>query len=154
MKLIKSAKILYTLKNSACQYKEPQIQNKFDKTKLSGTYDNIIIGSGPSGLMCASLLSKLGKKCILLDQHDRAGGGIHTFTVKGFTFDVGYQVVSFFRASHRPPLLVHASSAALGGGPPLAGCPPLIHCPRLIRCPPLAGCPPLIRCPPLAGCLR
>lgn len=67
MKLLKLGKTLYFLKNSKCAYKEPKLENKFDKTKLKASYDNIIIGSGPSGLMCASILSKLGKSCLLLE---------------------------------------------------------------------------------------
>ena len=35
------------------------------------------------------LLAKVGKRVLVLEQHDRAGGCCHTFTEKGFEFDVG-----------------------------------------------------------------
>lgn len=51
--------------------------------------DAIVIGSGIGGLGLAVLLAKVGKKVLVLEQHDRAGGCCHTFTEKGFEFDVG-----------------------------------------------------------------
>ena len=40
-----------------------------------------------------SLLSKAGYKVLILEQHDVAGGATHTFTEKGFTFDVGIHYI-------------------------------------------------------------
>ena len=37
----------------------------------------------------AALLAKAGKKCLVLEQHDQAGGCCHTFIEKGFEFDCG-----------------------------------------------------------------
>lgn len=37
------------------------------KSKIPSKVDYIIIGSGTSGLMCASLLGKLGKKVLVLE---------------------------------------------------------------------------------------
>lgn len=51
--------------------------------------DAIVIGSGISGLTTASLLAKAGKKVLVLEQHDQAGGCCHTFVEKGFEFDSG-----------------------------------------------------------------
>lgn len=48
-----------------------------------------MIGSGIGGLTTAALLSKAGKKVLVLEQHDQAGGCCHTFVEKGFEFDVG-----------------------------------------------------------------
>lgn len=42
------------------------------------------------------LLAKAGKKVLVLEQHDRAGGCCHTFTEKGFEFDVGVYDGFFF----------------------------------------------------------
>ena len=41
------------------------------------------------GLAVASILSRAGKKVLVLEQHDQAGGCCHTFIDKGFEFDVG-----------------------------------------------------------------
>ena len=35
------------------------------------------------------MLAKAGKKVLVLEQHDQAGGCCHTFIEKGFEFDVG-----------------------------------------------------------------
>lgn len=60
-------------------------QSKFVPDKL----DAIVIGSGIGGLATAAILSKAGKKVLVLEQHDQAGGCCHTFTENGFEFDVG-----------------------------------------------------------------
>ena len=45
------------------------------------------------GLTPAVLLSKAGKKVLVLEQHDQAGGSCHVFTEKGFEFDIGKHYV-------------------------------------------------------------
>lgn len=52
--------------------------------------DVIIVGSGPSGLALGVFLSRRGKRVVIFEQHDRAGGGLHTFEEKGFEFDTGF----------------------------------------------------------------
>ncbi len=47
--------------------------------------------------MAAGLLSRAGKKVIILEQHDQAGGCCHTFTEKGFEFDTGIHYVGEMR---------------------------------------------------------
>jgi all-trans-retinol 13,14-reductase len=59
------------------------------KVKDMGKFDCIIIGSGMGGLTAAALLSRIGKKVLLLEQHDILGGCTHTFTEEGFEFDTG-----------------------------------------------------------------
>ena len=55
--------------------------------------DVLVIGSGISGLLTAALLSKLGYKCVVVEQHDQAGGSTHTFEEAGFEFDTGLHYV-------------------------------------------------------------
>ena len=68
----------------------------FVASKVPENLDAIIIGSGVGGLGLAVLLAKVGKKVLVLEQHDRAGGCCHTFTEKGFEFDVGEKDGSYF----------------------------------------------------------
>eukprot|EP00126_Sphaerothecum_destruens_P015253 Sdes_comp9190_c0_seq1m661 len=60
---------------------------------LSTKYDYIVVGSGLGGLSTAALLSAYGKKVLVLEQHDVAGGCCHTFNEKGFEFDTGVHYV-------------------------------------------------------------
>ena len=68
----------------------------FLASKVPKDLDAIIIGSGVGGLGLAVLLARVGKKVLVLEQHDRAGGCCHTFTEKGFEFDVGEKDGSCF----------------------------------------------------------
>ncbi|XP_039261189.2 all-trans-retinol 13,14-reductase-like isoform X1 [Styela clava] len=65
----------------------------FKVEKIPTDPDAIIIGSGMGGLMCGACLSRAGKKVLVLEQHDRAGGSTHTYEEKGFEFDVGLHYV-------------------------------------------------------------
>lgn len=56
-------------------------------------YDAIVIGSGLGGLTTAALLSKDGKKVLVLEQHYEPGGFTHTFKRKKFEWDVGLHYV-------------------------------------------------------------
>ncbi|MGH8557228.1 MAG: phytoene desaturase family protein [Methylococcales bacterium] len=58
-------------------------------------FDAIIIGSGISGLSCASLFARLyHKKVLVLERHFRAGGFTHSFRRKGgYEWDVGIHYV-------------------------------------------------------------
>ena len=41
----------------------------------------------------AAVLAKTGKKVLVLEQHDQAGGCCHTFVEKGYEFDVGIHYI-------------------------------------------------------------
>lgn len=55
------------------------MKNKFSKEKIPEKIDYIIIGSGASGLFTAAILSKLGKKVLVLEKNGKAGGSFHPF---------------------------------------------------------------------------
>ncbi|TRY60605.1 hypothetical protein DNTS_007566 [Danionella cerebrum] len=73
------------------------LKQGFTKDKVPENLDAIIIGSGIGGMTVAATLAKAGKKVLVLEQHDVAGGCCHTFTEKGFEFDVG---VHYFGQLH------------------------------------------------------
>ncbi|KAG5263041.1 hypothetical protein AALO_G00281800 [Alosa alosa] len=72
------------------QRKRDKVLKKgFSRERIPENLDAIIIGSGLGGLSAAACLAKQGKRVLVLEQHDQAGGCCHTFTEKGFEFDVG-----------------------------------------------------------------
>ena len=56
-------------------------------------YDIIIIGSGFGGLVCANLLSKVGKNVLVLERQAQTGGCIQSYRRKNFSFDTGLHYV-------------------------------------------------------------
>ena len=69
------------------------LRNGFSKKKIPEDIDTIVIGSGMGGLTCAGLLSKVGQRVLVLEQHYIAGGCTHTFEDKGFEFDTGVHYI-------------------------------------------------------------
>ncbi len=58
------------------------------------------------GMACAAALAKFGHKVLVLEQHYVAGGFTHTFSRKGFTWDVGVHCVGEMSKNHLPGRLV------------------------------------------------
>lgn len=58
------------------------------------TWDAIVIGSGIGGMSTAAALSKVGKRVLLLEQHQTLGGQTHSFSRNGFAWDVGVHYLS------------------------------------------------------------
>ena len=60
-------------------------------------YDAIIIGAGLGGLTSGCILSQSGKKVLVIEQHNKAGGFATNFKRKGFTFEAAlHNMGSFF----------------------------------------------------------
>lgn len=81
----------YSIKNLTSNRNNAVANNRdgFAKRKIPENIDVIIIGSGISALTCGGLLSRVGKKVLILEQHYIAGGCTHLFEDKGYEFDTG-----------------------------------------------------------------
>ncbi|MBW2455686.1 MAG: NAD(P)/FAD-dependent oxidoreductase [Deltaproteobacteria bacterium] len=67
--------------------------NPWSKQSPAGPWDYVVVGSGMGGMTTASLLSRLGKRVLVLEQHYTAGGFTHTFKRPGYRWDVGVHAV-------------------------------------------------------------
>ena len=66
------------------------IKQSFHFNKVPEGLDAIVIGSGFGGLCTASILAKAGKKVLVLEQDEKAGGYCRTYSDKGYEFDAGF----------------------------------------------------------------
>ncbi len=69
------------------------VGRKYQYREVEGPWDAVVIGSGIGGLACAALLAKAGKRVLVLERHYTAGGFTHTYTRKGFEWDVGVHYI-------------------------------------------------------------
>jgi all-trans-retinol 13,14-reductase len=70
-----------------------RIGYRYRPNRLAADYDAIVIGSGMGGLSCAALLSELGWKVCVLEQHYTAGGYTHSFERHGYEWDPGVHYI-------------------------------------------------------------
>ena len=70
-----------------------RIGRRYRPNRLAPDYDAIVIGSGMGGLTTAALLSELGKKVCVLEQHYTAGGYTHSYERNGYEWDVGVHYI-------------------------------------------------------------
>lgn len=68
-------------------------EKAWDKRGKDGPWDDIVIGSGMGGMTCAALLSKLGRRVLVIEQHYVPGGFTHMFNRPGYSWDVGVHAV-------------------------------------------------------------
>ena len=61
-----------------------RIGYRYRPNRLAPEYDAIVIGSGMGGLTTAALLSELGWKICVLEQHYTAGGFTHAYARNGY----------------------------------------------------------------------
>lgn len=72
---------------------------RYRNGRAASHYDCIVIGSGIGGLCVAALLSRLGRRVCVLEQHYTAGGFTHSYERSGFEWDVG---VHYIGEVHKP----------------------------------------------------
>nr|XP_055024901.1 inactive all-trans-retinol 13,14-reductase [Misgurnus anguillicaudatus] len=70
--------------------KDAVLRQEFSRDAIQANLDVIVIGSGLGGLTAAALLAKLGKRVLVLEQMDQAGGLCQSFKEKGFDFDMAF----------------------------------------------------------------
>jgi len=70
-----------------------RIGRRYRANRLGGAYDAVVIGSGIGGLTTAALLSDLGWKVCVLEQHYTAGGYTHSYDRNGYEWDVGVHYI-------------------------------------------------------------
>ena len=69
------------------------IKQGFSRSKVPEQLDAVVIGSGMGGLTTAAIMAKMGRRVLVLEQHDQAGGCCHTFIDKNYEFDVGIHYI-------------------------------------------------------------
>lgn len=70
-----------------------RIGRRYRPARLNGPYDALVIGSGIGGLTTAALLSELGWRVAVLEQHYTAGGATHSYERNGYEWDVGVHYI-------------------------------------------------------------
>jgi len=78
-----------------------RIGYRYRPARLAPDYDAIVIGSGMGGLTTAALLSDLGWKVCVLEQHYTAGGFTHSYERAGYEWDVGVHYIGEVGAKTR-----------------------------------------------------
>lgn len=70
-----------------------RIGRRYRPKRLAPDYNAIVIGSGMGGLTTAALLSELGWRVCVLEQHYTAGGYTHSYERNGYEWDVGVHYI-------------------------------------------------------------
>ncbi|MBT8095497.1 MAG: NAD(P)/FAD-dependent oxidoreductase [Woeseia sp.] len=78
-----------------------RIGRRYRPGRLAPDYDAIVIGSGMGGLTTAALLSDLGQRVCVLEQHYTAGGYTHSYERNGYEWDVGVHYIGDVGAKTR-----------------------------------------------------
>ncbi len=98
------------------QTRRPQV---YRPERAEGRFDAVVIGSGMGGLSAAALLSRAGRRVLVLERHYTMGGFTHTFRRKAYEWDVGVHYVGEFHTKGTLPnlLLEDISDGSLAWAP-------------------------------------
>lgn len=101
---------------SLAQTRKPQV---YRPERAEGRFDAIVIGSGIGGLSTAALLSRAGRRVLVLERHYTMGGFTHTFRRKPYEWDVGVHYVGEFHTEGTVPRLLidYISDGSLAWAP-------------------------------------
>lgn len=86
---------------SAMQPSTLRVGFRYRPNRLAPEYDAIVIGSGIGGLTTAALLSEVGWRVCVLEQHYTAGGYTHSYERNGYEWDVGVHYIGDVGAKTR-----------------------------------------------------
>jgi phytoene desaturase len=75
---------------------------------IDRSYDVVVVGAGPGGLVTSALLSRAGKRVLLLDGHYVAGGNATLFRRKDYEFDIGIHYLGDCGPGGLIPTILHA----------------------------------------------
>lgn len=78
-----------------------RVGRRYRPARLAPQYDAIVVGSGMGGLTTAALLSDLGQRVCVLEQHYTAGGYTHSYERNGYEWDVGVHYIGEVGAKTR-----------------------------------------------------
>ena len=73
-----------------------------------GAWDYVVIGTGIGGMAAAAMLSKLGRRVLVLEQHNIPGGFTQMFKRPGYRWDVGVHIVGEMSEASYPGRLLKA----------------------------------------------
>ncbi|XP_076452780.1 all-trans-retinol 13,14-reductase-like [Babylonia areolata] len=99
------------------QARDAILKQRFKQTKVPENLDAIVVGSGAGGLVTAVLLARAGKRVLVLEQHDQAGGCCHTFVEKGYEFDTGIHYIGDMNNTRSRVLLDQLTGGQLDWAP-------------------------------------
>lgn len=79
------------------------------------TYDAVVIGSGMGGIGAAAVLAYGGRRVLVVERHDRAGGFAHGFTRRKYRFDSAVHITSGCNpVGHGQGAIIHRLLELLG----------------------------------------
>jgi all-trans-retinol 13,14-reductase len=70
-----------------------RVGRRYRPQRLAPVYDAVVVGSGMGGLTTAALLSELGWRVCVLEQHYTAGGYTHSYNRGDYEWDVGVHYI-------------------------------------------------------------
>ncbi len=86
----------------------PNLDRPWGHDIPEGPWDYIVIGSGIGGMTAAAMLSKIGKRVLVLEQHNIPGGFTQTFKRPGHRWDVGVHLIGEMSERSYPGRLMKA----------------------------------------------